>query len=375
MTTRTALVLFGTRPEAIKLASVIFAMHDSRGIEPVVAVTAQHREMLDQVLDLFGIRPAFDLGVMRQSQTLAELTSRIVTEVGAVIREVRPDVVVVQGDTTTTFAGALSAFYEHAPVAHVEAGYRTGNPYSPYPEEINRRLVSELATINFAANPACEANLLGEGHPADRIHVVGNTGIDALFRVLTNLRGPREIAPRVGRSTRFLILMTMHRRESWGGQIAAACRAARAVVERNPDTEVVFATHLNPVVREAAGSELAGVDRARLVPALGYAEFARLLESADIVMSDSGGVHEESLALGKPLILLRDVSEWPEAIEAGLVRLVGSNDERIVTETEHTLEFLRGGGEWPRLKNPLADGRAAERVVHHLRAYLDEGQS
>jgi UDP-N-acetylglucosamine 2-epimerase (non-hydrolysing) len=371
MTTRTALVLFGTRPEAIKVAPVIFALRESGTIEPVVAVTAQHREMLDQVLELFGIRPAFDLGLMRESQSLAELTARIVTGVGGVIREVRPDVVLVQGDTTTTFAGALSAFYEHVPVAHVEAGYRTGNRYLPYPEEINRRLVSELADLHLAANETCAANLRAEGHPATDIHVVGNTGIDALFRVLAGPRDPAGSPARIERSSHFLVLMTMHRRESWGGAIAQACRAARTILERNRDTEIVFATHLNPVVREAAASELAGVERVRLVPALGYAEFARLLEAADIVMSDSGGVHEEALALGKPLLLLRDVSEWPEAIEAGLVRLVGSDETAIVTESERALAFLREGGTWPRATNPLADGHAAERVVRHLADYLE----
>jgi UDP-N-acetylglucosamine 2-epimerase (non-hydrolysing) len=375
MTARTALVLFGTRPEAIKIAPVIFAMRETHRIEPVVAVTAQHREMLDQVLDLFGIRPAFDLDLMRESQTLGELTSRIVTGVGSVIREVQPDVVVVQGDTTTTFAGALSAFYEHIAVAHVEAGYRTGDRYLPYPEEINRRLVSELADIHFAANQACESNLLAEGHPATRIHVVGNTGIDALRRILETPQESPRTDWRIQRSSRYLVLMTMHRRESWGRAISQACRAARSVLERNPDTEVVFATHLNPVVRDAAASEFAGVERVRLVPALGYAEFARLLESADIVMSDSGGVHEESLALGKPLMLLRDVSEWPEAIEAGLVRLVGTNENAIVFEAERILAFLRGGGQWPRSRNPLADGRASERVVQHLVAYLNEGEA
>jgi UDP-N-acetylglucosamine 2-epimerase (non-hydrolysing) len=312
---------------------------------------------------------------MRESQTLAELTARIVTGVGSVIREVRPDVVLVQGDTTTTFAGALSAFYEHVPVAHVEAGYRTGNRYVPYPEEINRRLVSELADLHLAANETCAANLRAEGHPATAIHVVGNTGIDALFQVLARPRGPAGSPARIERSARFLVLMTMHRRESWGGAIAQACRAARTILERNRDTEVVFATHLNPIVREAAASELAGVERVRLVPAVGYEEFARLLESADIVMSDSGGVHEESLALGKPLLLLRDVSEWPEAIKAGLVRLVGSDETSIVTEAERTLTFLRGGGAWPRVTNPLADGRSADRVVRHLAAYLEGGQS
>lgn len=286
MTSRTALVLFGTRPEAIKIAPVVFAMQESSGIEPVVAVTAQHREMLDQVLDLFGIRPAFDLDLMRQNQTLAELTARIIAAVGPVIRDVRPDVVVVQGDTTTTFAGALSAFYEHTPVAHVEAGYRTNDRCLPFPEEINRRLVSELADIHFAANDACRSNLLAEGHPANRIHVVGNTGIDALHRVLAAPGDPQDPEARLGRSSRFLVLMTMHRRESWGGPISEACRAARTVVARNPDTEVVFVTHLNPVVRRAAAEELAGVDRVRVVAALGFAEFAKLLESADIVMSD-----------------------------------------------------------------------------------------
>lgn len=363
-----ALLVFGTRPEAIKVAPVIKAMERDGRIEPVVAVTAQHRHMLDQVLELFAIRPDHDLDLMQHGQSLHELTSRILLSVTPVLDAVRPDVVLVHGDTTTTLAGALAACYLRLPVAHLEAGYRTPDRFLPYPEELNRRLVSELAEYHFAVNAGCRDNLLREGHPAERILVTGNTGIDAFRRALDV---PAPETPVGERTAPIRVLMTMHRRESWGLAIESACRAVRTVVERNRDVEVIFATHLNPLVCECAETQFAGCERIHLVPALDYAPFAHLLASADIVLSDSGGIHEEVLYLGTPLLLLRDVSEWPEAVAAGASVLVGSDAERIVAETESAIALVRAGQPWPRLEKPLADGHAADRVVEDLVRRLD----
>lgn len=363
--------MFGTRPEAIKVAPVVKAMERDGRIAPVVAVTAQHRHMLDQVLDLFEITPAHDLDLMQPGQTLHELTSRVLLGVTPVIDAEKPDAVVVHGDTTTTFAGALAASYLQVPVVHLEAGYRTENRFLPFPEELNRRLVSEVAEYHYAVNDTCRDNLLREGHDPARIVVTGNTGIDAFRHALALATDDPRVPPRDPRIP-YRILMTMHRRESWGDAIESACRAARAVVEQDADVEVVFATHLNPVVCECAERAFAGCERVHLVPALDYAPFARLLESADIVLSDSGGIHEEALFLGRPLLLLREVSEWPEALAAGATRLVGTGEERIVAETRRALAMLREGTPWPRLDKPLADGHAAERVVADLAKRLAE---
>lgn len=357
-----ALFVFGTRPEAIKVAPVVRAMqHDSR-FEPIVAVTAQHRRMLDQVLELFRIEPSHDLDLMTEGQALPVLTARILEELTPVLETEQPDVVIVQGDTTTTFSAALAALYLKIPVAHVEAGYRTGELYLPFPEEANRRLVSRIAQAHYAVNAACRKNLLDEGHPNDSVLVTGNTGIDALMMALQFT--PPSPVPRS--DTRFRILMTMHRRESWGRAIEDSCRAAKTLVEDNDDVDVVFATHLNPIVQDSARRVIGDSPRIALVPALDYASFAHLLDSADLVMSDSGGVHEEALSLAKPLLLLRDVTEWPEAVSSGAVRLVGTEYEAVVAKAQAALDELRAGARWPRHVSPLSDGKASERIVADL---------
>lgn len=363
--------MFGTRPEAIKVAPVVKAMERDGRITPTAAVTAQHRHMLDQVLNLFDIIPAHDLDLMQPGQSLHDLSARILVGLTPLMQAEQPDVVIVHGDTTTTFAGALAASYLRLPVVHLEAGYRTDNRFLPYPEELNRRLVSELAEYHYAVNDTCRDNLLREGHDPAHILVTGNTGIDALRHALALAVNAPQIPPRDSRIP-YRILMTMHRRESWGDAIESACRAARTVVEHDPEVEIVFATHLNPVVCDCAEKAFSGCDRVHLVPALDYAPFARLLDSADIVLSDSGGIHEEALYLGKPLLLLRDVSEWPAALTAGATRLVGTDEELIVAETRRTLAMLRDGKPWPRIDNPLADGQAAERVVADLAKRLAE---
>lgn len=357
--------MFGTRPEAIKVAPVVKAMERDGRITPIVVVTGQHREMLDQVLELFAITPAHDLDIMQPGQSLHELSSRILLGLTPLIDAEQPDVVVVHGDTTTTFAGALAASYLRLPVVHLEAGYRTDNRFLPYPEELNRRLVSELAEYHYAVNDTCRDNLLREGHDPARILVTGNTGIDAFRHALALAVDDPRVPPRDSRVP-YRILMTMHRRESWGDAIESACRAARQVVEHDPQTEVIFATHLNPVVCGCAERVFSGCDRVHLVPALDYAPFARLIDSADIVLSDSGGIHEEALYLGKPLLLLRDVSEWPAALSSGATRLAGTVEDTIVAETRRALTMLREGEPWPRIDDPLADGDAAERVVADL---------
>jgi len=365
------LVVFGTRPEAIKVAPVVDAIRRHPGMEVAVAVTAQHREMLDQVLELFEIVPDFDLDIMEPGQSLTDITVRVLAGLGPVIKDVKPDAVLVQGDTTTTFAGALAGLYARLPVIHVEAGYRTNDKLQPFPEEINRRLVSELADLHFAANAECERNLLTEGHSPDAIHVVGNTGIDALKRVAAmRLELADDRVREVVSGDRRVVLMTMHRRENWGAPIEEACRAAKDIAAAHADVDILFATHLNPVVQDAARAVLEDVERVHVLPALDYATFTHVLARADLVMSDSGGVHEEALALGKPLLLLRNVSEWPDALASGAVRLVGTDRGRIVSAATEVIAALDSGVEMPVFSNPLADGRASERVVAVLRGFL-----
>ncbi len=366
-----ALVVFGTRPEAIKIAPVILALRAHPGFEPIVCVTAQHRRMLDEVLGVFKIASDFDLDVMQEGQTLTSITTRALERLAPVLEQSEPDVLVVQGDTTSTFAGALSAFYHGVPIAHVEAGYRTQDLHQPFPEEANRRLVSELADWHFAANEGCRMNLLREGHDDARIRVVGNTGIDALFSVrdlpIENIdSGVRSLLE----SDKKIVLMTMHRRENWGVPIESACRAARELAAERPDIQILFAVHLNPLVQKTAREVLGDAERVHLLPALDYVTFSKLLSAAVLVLSDSGGVHEEALALGKPLLMLRQVSEWPEAVQSGQTMLVGCDAAAIRKSALRILDALDRGEALPKLANKLADGCAAQRVVDGLAELL-----
>ena len=319
-------LIFGTRPEAIKLCPLVLELrkHPEFGVR--VCVTAQHRQMLDQVLEVFGVTPDADLNLMAPNQSLPELTARAVTAVFAWLERERPDLVIVQGDTTTTFAAALAAYYLKIPVAHVEAGLRTGDRYAPFPEEINRRLTTHLAELHFAPTAAARDHLLREGVPAEKIHVTGNTVIDALLWVREKVRRePPELPAGLAEAIegKRVILVTGHRRESFGAPFAAICRAVSDIVARFPDVAAVYPVHLNPNVQEPVRRILGGLERVLLLPPLDYAPFVWLMDRASLILTDSGGVQEEAPSLGKPVLVMRETTERPEGIAAGCAELVG----------------------------------------------------
>lgn len=362
------LTIFGTRPEAIKLAPVILELqkHPDR-LENLVCVTAQHREMLDQVLEWFRIEPDYDLDLMQPDQGLAEFASRALVSVSKVLQEVQPDVVLVQGDTTTVMMTALAAFYQHIPVGHVEAGLRTRNRYDPFPEEINRRTASVLATWHFAPTERAAAALRAEQVAEENIIVTGNTVVDAL---LMTVQRPVDLKLDFGLNGRRLIVVTAHRRESFGAPFESLCLALRDLAERNPDVEVVYPVHLNPKVREPVGRILTGQPRIHLLEPLRYEQFAHLMALAYLILTDSGGIQEEAPVLGKPTLVMRETTERPEAIEAGTARLVGTNRQRIVAEAERLLYDKELYRTMAQVGSPFGDGRAAERIVEILLARL-----
>src|SRR3954464_12501706 len=365
------MLVFGTRPEAIKLAPVVLALQGSAAFEPVVAVTAQHREMLDQVNETFGIVPARDLNIIKDRQTLTDVTVRALERLTPVIEEDRPDAVIVQGDTTTTFVGALSAFYHRVPVIHVEAGLRTRDPYSPYPEEINRRLTTQLTSLHLAPTRTAKRNLLVDGVDESRIVVTGNTVIDALLWTVGREAGGGDAALRgVGEDGRRIILVTAHRRESWGPGMESVGRALATIARTEPDVEIVFPIHRNPRVREAIAPAIDGLGNVRLVEPLPYAPFAHLMRRSDIILTDSGGIQEEGPSLGKPVLVMRDTTERPEAIQAGTVRLVGTDPAVIVSAVTELLEDEDAYGRMATAVNPYGDGRAAVRCVNAISRFL-----
>ncbi len=365
------LVVYGTRPEAVKLAPVVLALQEAADLDPVVCVTAQHRQMLDQFNALFGITPAYDLDLLRERQTLTHVTSAVLEGIERVLEEVRPACVVVQGDTTTTFGAALGAFYQRVPVVHVEAGLRTGDVYSPYPEEMNRRLTSQLTTLHLAPTSTSRANLLREGVPAERVVVTGNTVIDALQWVVARVTTPRhpELAA-VADDPRRVLLVTAHRRESWGEPLRQVGAALRALAQSHPDMLVVFPIHRNPVVREALLPSFDGLDNVLVLEPLDYDDFAWCLQRAHVVLSDSGGVQEEAPSLGKPVLVLRDNTERPEAVEAGTVRLVGTDAAVVEDAVRRLWADPAAYDEMARAVNPYGDGRAVERTVTSIRHLL-----
>lgn len=367
--TRVALIL-GTRPEAIKLTPVIQELGKRQAdFEPIVVSTGQHREMLDQVLGLFRIVPDVDLEVMQPKQDLCSLASRVIRATSSFLDEYRPDVVVVQGDTSTAFAAALAAFYQGIPIAHVEAGLRSHSLKNPWPEEGNRRLTSVLADIHFAPTAlACEA-LVAEGVSPAKIVVTGNTVVDALHLLLKipfSLEGtPVEQVPfGAGRT----VLVTSHRRESWGEDLSNICLSITDLVDRFPDLHVVYPVHLNPNVRETVNSVLAGRQRIHLTEPLDYLTFINVLRASDLILTDSGGVQEEAPTLLKPLLLLRDVTERPEAFQSGFAKVVGTNRERIVQEAT---QVLCKPPVFPRSTNPYGDGFAAPRICEALKRWAE----
>lgn len=368
------MLVYGTRPEAVKMAPVVAALRASSAFRPVVAVTGQHREMLDQVNRLFGIEPDHDLDILTPGQALSDVTTKALSGVNALVREVRPDAVVVQGDTTTTFAGALGAFYEQVPVAHVEAGLRTADRYSPFPEEINRRLTTQLTSLHLAPSSQNRKNLLAEGVDPGGIVVTGNTVIDALLSVVE--RRPEYRDPQLAElaaSGRRIIVVTTHRRESWGPRMQEAMGALARVLRAHPDDQIVLPMHRNPVVRDVIRAELGSLSNVTLTEPLDYPEFARLLGDCHLVVTDSGGLQEEAPSLGKPVLVLRDNTERPEAVAAGTVRLVGTDAATIERELTRLLDDEAEYTRMATAVNPFGDGKAASRCVAALAEFFGEG--
>lgn len=367
------LSIFGTRPEAIKMAPVVRALDQASGFESLVCVTAQHRRMLDQVLNLFGIKPDIDLNIMQPGQDLFDVTAKALLGLRDVIRTHKPDLVLVQGDTTTCLTGALAAFYERVAIGHVEAGLRTRDLSAPFPEEGNRAMVSRIAALHFAPTTTARDNLLAEGIPAGRIHVTGNTVIDALFWVRDRLGDYADdhwqqcfgdaLFERLRHTKAPVILITGHRRENFGDGFAHICQAIRELATDHPDWTLIYPVHLNPNVQKPVNAILQGLANVHLIPPQDYLPFVWLMNRATLILTDSGGIQEEAPSLGKPVLVMRDVTERPEAIAAGTVELVGTDRQRIVT-TAHGLLADRDRYErMTRAHNPYGDGRAAATIL------------
>ena len=362
------MTVFGTRPEAIKMCPLVLEMQKYPDfIEPIVAVTAQHREMLDQVLQLFAIKPDYDLNIMTAGQTLYDVTGRALAGLKDVLAEAQPDMVLVHGDTTTTFVGALASFYAQIPVGHVEAGLRTGNKFSPYPEEMNRKLTGAIADIHFAPTSTSKNNLLKENIDPAAIVVTGNTVIDALqTTVKADYRFTDSGLQKALAGGKRLILVTTHRRENLGEPMRHVYQALRKVLEYHPDVEAIFPVHKNPKVREIVDEELGKLAQVHLIEPLDYEPFANLMAKVDIVLTDSGGIQEEAPALGKPVLVLRDTTERPEAVDAGTVKLVGTAYDDVLRETSLLLDDSKYYQSMAEAANPYGDGRACERIIRKI---------
>jgi UDP-N-acetylglucosamine 2-epimerase (non-hydrolysing) len=362
-------VVVGTRPEVIKLAPVVLALRQSHELAPLVISTGQHRTMLDQALEVFGIAPDLDLGLMAPGQTLEELTARALVKMKEALAAVSPSWVVVQGDTTTALAAAMAAFYARVPIAHVEAGLRSGDLSSPFPEEMNRRMVDQIADLLLAPTRAAADHLLGEGFAPERIHVTGNTVVDALALVRERIR-LRPIAipglPEEKAAGKRIVLVTAHRRESFGAPLAEMLKALRQIARDNPDVLLVYPVHLNPNVDGPARAVLGGEERIALLPPLGYLEFVALLERSTLVLTDSGGVQEEAPTFGVPILVMRDNTERPEGVAAGVARLVGTSGANIVREASRLLGDPAAYRQMAAAVNPYGDGQAARRIVRLL---------
>ena len=372
------LVVFGTRPEAIKLCPLVTALRtrpSCANLQTLVCVTGQHREMLDQVLRVFDIRPDYDLDLMQPGQSLPAIASRLLASLGPLMHEVQPAMVVVQGDTTTTLCAALAAFYARIPVAHVEAGLRTFDMQAPFPEEMNRALAAKLATLHFAATPWAAGNLRREGIPEEHIDVTGNTGIDAVLAVrdwLEHGRAPGLDLPVNG--ARKLIVVTAHRRESFGDGFVRICNAV-ADLARRPDVQIVWPVHPNPNVRGVVDETLRGADNVTLLEPLEYLPFVDLMRRSYLLITDSGGIQEEGPSLGKPILVLRDKTERPEAVNAGTVLLVGTDREAIVAQANRLLDDRAEYERMARLHNPYGDGQASGRIADRIAGYLRDSHS
>lgn len=366
------LTVFGTRPEAIKMAPLVLALQSDDRFESVLCVTGQHREMLDQVLSLFALSPEYDLNIMRSGQGLTDITAGILTGMRDVLADVNPDIVLVHGDTATTFATTLAAYYQRIPVGHVEAGLRTGNLYSPWPEEANRKLTGALAAVHFAPTRTAAENLLAEGVADDRIAVTGNTVIDALLQTVARFDKDPELVNSLSRHLPFLtperrvVLVTGHRRESFGGGFERICEALNRTARAFPDVDIVYPVHLNPNVREPVNRLLSGLDNVHLIEPLDYLPFVYLMSRSYLILTDSGGIQEEAPSLGKPVLVMRDTTERPEAVEAGTVELVGTDVERICERLRVLLTDETTYQRMSQAHNPYGDGRACSRILDRI---------
>ena len=366
------LCIFGTRPEAIKMAPLVLALAADERFEAKVCVTGQHREMLDQVLGLFSITPDFDLKIMKPGQDLTDVTSAILQGLKTVLNDFKPDIVLVHGDTATTFAASLAAYYQQIPVAHVEAGLRTGNLYSPWPEEGNRKLTGALAKINFAPTETSRENLLREGVSPANIVVTGNTVIDALLDVVKRLDQDPKLLAQASAPAAFLdparkmILVTGHRRESFGDGFERICQALMDVAQQHPEVDIVYPVHLNPNVREPVNRLLNGIGNIYLIAPLDYLPFVHMMTRAHIILTDSGGIQEEAPSLGKPVLVMRDTTERPEAVSAGTVKLVGTHTADIVRELNRLLVDTIAYRDMSYAHNPYGDGNACQRILEAL---------
>ena len=360
---KTVMLVFGTRPEAIKMCPLVNELKTRKGLRTVVCVTGQHRQMLDQVLSAFHVEPDYDLSIMKDKQTLFDITTNILNRIKSVLEEVRPDVVLVHGDTSTTFVTALACFYLQIPVGHVEAGLRTYNIYSPYPEEFNRQAVSIISQYNFAPTARARDNLLHEGKRAETIFVTGNTAIDALQTTVREDYTHPELTWAQGSR---LIVITAHRRENLGEPMHHMFRAIRRIMDEHPDVKAIYPIHMNPVVRQAADEELRGCDRIHIIEPLEVLDFHNLLARSYLILTDSGGIQEEAPSLGKPVLVMRDTTERPEGIDAGTLRLVGTNEDVIYRNFKQLLEDNDAYQAMAHASNPYGDGRACRRIADIL---------
>ncbi|MBP3938256.1 MAG: UDP-N-acetylglucosamine 2-epimerase (non-hydrolyzing) [Clostridia bacterium] len=359
------MLVFGTRPEAIKMCPLVNELTSRKNIKTVVCVTGQHRQMLDQVLDAFGVVPDYDLSIMKAGQTLFDITTNILNRIGDVLDEVKPDVVLVHGDTSTTFVTALACFYKQIPVGHVEAGLRTYNIYSPYPEEFNRQAVGIVAKYNFSPTELSKQNLLNEGKDSSTIFVTGNTAIDALKTTVRDDYNHPELD--WAKDSR-LIIITAHRRENLGEPMHHMFRAIRRIMDEHPDVKAVYPIHMNPVVRAAADKELGGCDRIHIIEPLEVLDFHNFLARSYLILTDSGGIQEEAPSLGKPVLVMRDTTERPEGIKAGTLKLVGTDEEVIYKNFKELLENKEAYDAMSRASNPYGDGFACKRIADILEA-------
>jgi UDP-N-acetylglucosamine 2-epimerase (non-hydrolysing) len=367
------MTIFGTRPEAIKMAPLVLELKKhSELIEPIVTVTAQHRQMLDQVLEIFDIKPDYDLNIMKDRQTLTEITVRALEGLDDVMKKVKPDLVLVHGDTTTTFVASLAAFYNQIAVGHVEAGLRTWNKYSPFPEEMNRQLTGVIADLHFAPTKKAYENLINENKKPDSIFITGNTAIDALKTTVTD-NYKHDILEKIGNDR--MILLTAHRRENLGESMRNMFRAIKRIVQEHEDVQVVYPVHLNPAVREVADEILGNDPRIHLIEPLGVFDFHNLAARAFLILTDSGGVQEEAPSLGVPVLVLRDTTERPEGIEAGTLKLAGTNEETIYNMTRELLNNRNEYEKMAKASNPYGDGQASKRIVEAILYYFGKAES